>query len=119
MSAPLPPELSASSDLRYVRVARGSIYVDRDVSQLYLPNVDSVAALVREGRAFLLPLHGNGVGGLLLKVRNARGDRVLHAEEFLGTLGIAVNAPERSVVVRWDTAAAGLLLEGLPIDECK
>jgi hypothetical protein len=102
----------ASLDRR-IRISRGSIYLDRDLYDACLPGVSAVAAVVREGSAYLLPLRGPAAGGLLLKVRNARGDRVVHADEFLHTLGISSIAPERWVPVRWMPDMAGLLLEGV------
>ena len=101
----------------HIRIARGSIYLDRDLCAAYLPDVSALAAIAREGRAYLLPLRGPAAGGLLLKIRNARGDRVVHAEDFLLTLGISRDDPERQVAVRWAPDMAGLLLEAVaPVD---
>lgn len=108
-----PPLAEPAGDSRSVRIARGSIYLDRELCDLYLPGIESVAALSREGRVFLLPLRGTAAGGLLLKVRNARGDRVVHALEFLRTLGIDADTLEHRVPVRWASDVAGLLLEGI------
>ena len=94
-----------------VRIARGSLYLDRALCERYLPRVDSVALLLRDGRIALLPLHGTPGGGLLLKVRNARGDRVIHAPDFLRTLGIEESAAELQLPARWDDGAAGLILD--------
>jgi hypothetical protein len=119
MSPPSPPDIPGDlgvpgdSGVHRVQIARGSIYLDRDLCQRFLPNVSCVAAMVRDGQVYLLPLRGPAAGGMLLKVRNARGDRVLHADEFLRTLGISADAPERSVRTRWDSEAAGLVLEQL------
>jgi hypothetical protein len=99
-----PPE-------EYIRLARGSIYLDSALCAAYFSDTAALAAIVRDGHAYLLPLRGPAAGGLLLKVRNARGDRVVHADEFLLTLGIAGSAPERWVGVRWVPDMAGLLLE--------
>lgn len=96
-----------------VRIARGSFYLDRELCNLYLPGIESLAPLNRDGFVYLLPLFGTSAGGLLLKLRNARGDRVVHALEFLHTLGIDVESPERSATVRWVADLGGLLLEGL------
>jgi hypothetical protein len=94
-----------------VRISRGSIYLDCDLCAAYLADVSAVATIVREGRAYLLPLRGPAAGGLLLKIRNARGDRVVHAEDFLTALGVSICTPERNVAVRWVPDMAGLLLE--------
>jgi hypothetical protein len=94
-----------------VRIARGSIYLDRDLCERYLPAVAAVALLARDDKTFMLPLHGPTAGGLLLKVRNARGDRVVHATEFLQSQGITPDAPERSVLVQWAAEIGGLWLQ--------
>ena len=108
---------SSGPPVERIRLARGSIYLDRDLCAAYFSGTTALAAVVRGGRAYLLPLRGPAAGGLLLKVRNARGDRVVHADEFLLTLGIPGNAPERWVGVRWAPDMAGLLLEEVaPMD---
>jgi hydrogenase maturation protease len=94
-----------------VRIAHGSIYLDRDLCERYLPDVVMVALLVRAGKTFILPLRGPVAGGLLLKVRNARGDRVVHAAEFLSALGISPDAPGRQVLVQWAPEIGGLWLQ--------
>jgi len=107
------PETVEKSALHGIRIARGSFYLSRELCDLYFPSIQSVAAICSEGRVFLLPLQGSAAGGSLLKVRNARGDRVVHALEFLRTLGIDADTPELIVPVRWASDAAGLLLEGI------
>ena len=97
-----------------VRIARGSFYLSAELCALYLPGIDSIAPLAREGAVYLLPLLGTAGGGLLLKLRNAHGDRVVHALEFLRTLGLDADTPELNVPVRWASGLGGLLLEGLP-----
>lgn len=117
-STALPAQRSAEpagGETRYsVRIARGSIYLDLEACDRYLPGVVSVATVCRDGSVLLLPLHGAAAGGSLLKVRNARGDRVVHALEFLRTLGIDADTPELDVRVRWDAEIAGLVLQGIP-----
>lgn len=62
---------------------------------LYLPAegaarfpTGTAIALVREGQLWLMPVSHPGAGGLLLKWRNARGDRSVLVQELLpeGTL---------------------------------
>lgn len=95
----------------HVRILRGSIYIDRELYEQYMPEVSCVATVSRDGQVYILPLRGPAPGGSLLKVRNARGDRVVHADEFLNTLGLPAEAPERCVPVRWIAEMAGLRLE--------
>jgi hydrogenase maturation protease len=102
-----------TSPQRRVRVARGSIYLDSDLCAEFLGGAVSVAPLSMAGRASLLPLRGSAAGGLLLKVLNSRGDRVVHAAEFLRTFGVDFDTPECTVPVRWCPKSAALILEGL------
>jgi hypothetical protein len=104
-------EQDATAPEERIRLSRGSLYLDRDLCAAYFSQTSALAAVVRDGHAYLLPLRGPAAGGLLLKVRNARGDRVVHADEFLLALGIPSNAPERWVGVRWIPDMAGLVLE--------
>ena len=110
MSAASEP--SASPQLR---ISRGSFYLDCALCALYLPDIEAIAPLQRDGAVYLMPLLGTGGGGLLLKRRNARGDRVVHAQEFLQSLGIEPDDPERIVIVRWVSEMGGLLLTGLAV----
>lgn len=111
-SAPLS-EAAETSAHHSLRIACASLYLSRELCDLYLPGISAIALLNRDGCVFLLPLHGATAGGLLLKMRNAHGDRVAHALEFLRTLGIDADTPEHSYRVRWVPDIAGLLLEGL------
>ncbi|MCL6599583.1 hypothetical protein [Alicyclobacillus macrosporangiidus] len=45
--------------------------------------VGTAVALVRGDELWLMPVRHAGSGGLLLKLRNARGDRSLFVQEFL------------------------------------
>lgn len=112
MPASISPEPPAS-DLPTLGLARGSLYLSRELCELYFPGIASVALLQREGGVYLLPLRGAAAGGALLKLRNARGDRVVHAPELLASLGIRESDPERHLAVRWEAEAAGLRILGL------
>lgn len=45
-------------------------------------------------------------------MRNAHGDRVAHALEFLLSIGIDADSPEQTCTARWITEIAGLQLVG-------
>ncbi|ADG07182.1 hypothetical protein [Kyrpidia tusciae] len=67
-------------------------------------------ALVRGGELWLMPVSHPGAGGLLLKWRNARGDRSLFVEELLPE-GVEPGMREAS----WDGERAALRIPlGLP-----
>ena len=88
-------------------VHRGSIYVPAGICGKYFHGVEAVALLSRGNDIVLMPLHGEGGGGLLLKVKNARGDRVIHAREFLSSLDIREDIAF-DAAFRWDSELTGL-----------
>ena len=66
----------------HVQIRNGNIYIDASMSQRYFPNLHHIVLLKRDNQILILPVHHEGGGGLLLKIRNTRGDRVIHAQEF-------------------------------------
>lgn len=96
-----------------VSVARGNFYLSRELCDTYLPGVLSVALLVRDEEVMIVPLIGQSAGGLLLKQRNARGDRVIHAQEFFRNRNLPEAFEPRTVPVRWSREAAALVVAGL------
>jgi len=99
-----------------VSVARGNFYLSREICETYLPGVLSVALLVRDEEVMIVPLIGQSVGGLLLKQRNARGDRVIHAQEFFRSRNLPEELEARTVPVRWSREAAALVVSDLLVD---
>jgi len=97
-----------------VKIARGNIYLARETCEQFLAGIESVALLHRDAAVLVVPLQRGSAGGLLLKVRNARGDRVIHAQEFLRGNGFVEDFAERVVPARWDAASASLVLTGVP-----
>jgi len=93
-----------------VTIARGSVYLTRELCDRHLPGISNVALLQRDHALLVLPLQHTANGGLLLKQRNARGDRVLHAAEFLRAQGYADDAAPQTLPVYWDAAAAALVI---------
>lgn len=88
-------------------VHRGNIYVPAGIYGKYFHGVEAVALLIRDNDIVLMPLHSEGGGGLLLKVKNARGDRVIHAREFLSSLDIREDIAF-AAEFRWDSELTGL-----------
>ncbi|MDJ0753895.1 MAG: hypothetical protein QNJ45_10280 [Ardenticatenaceae bacterium] len=54
--------------------AEGYLRLTAEVAQTYFPE-DVLVPLVKEKELWLMPLRGAAAGGLLLKQRNAQGDR--------------------------------------------
>ena len=99
--------------LAEARVARGNIYLAREICDRVLAGIESVALVRRDAAVSIVPLQRGSAGGLLLKVRNARGDRVIHAQEFLRSNGFVDDAVDRVVAARWDPQSASLVLTDL------
>ena len=97
-----------------VTVARGNLYLSREVCDACFGGVESVALLERDGQLLVVPLTPQSGGGLLLKIRNARGDRVVHAQEFLREKGYLEDFQERSFSACWNADSAALAITGLP-----
>jgi hypothetical protein len=93
-------------------IARGNIYLPRAICDAYFAGISSVALIVREGAIQIVPLSRDSAGGLLLKQRNARGDRVVHAQEFMREKGYPELFEPRTVAVRWNGDLAALSIEG-------
>jgi hypothetical protein len=96
-----------------VFIGAGRVLVPRDTYALYLGGVDSAALIERDAQVLLLPLRGPVAGGMLLKQRNLRGDRVMLATDFLAQLGLDPFAAEAEFKVQWVAGAGALLIEGL------
>jgi len=90
-----------------LRIKDGSIYLDAAVYERYFRRIQSIAVVLREQRILLLPLRTLGSGGSIVKLRNARGDRVIHAREFLR--GLDLDDPEeRELEAEWDPELTAL-----------
>ena len=92
-----------------VRIRNGSLYLDAEVFEAFFAGRDAVAVLPRDEQIALFPLAPGSVGGSLAKVRNARGDRVIHAQELLRALEID-DADSHELPARWDHELSALLV---------
>jgi len=70
----------------------GRLHLSAELHAGPLRGCDAVALLADEDGWLLVPLHA-GAGGLQLKQRNARGDRVVECREFVRAQGIEDDAP--------------------------
>jgi hypothetical protein len=97
-----------------VSVLRGNIYLSHETCETYFPDVQCVALVQRDDAVAIMPLIRESGGGLLLKVRNSLGDRVIHAQEFFRDKGLLEDFEERRLPVRWSSELAALMLANLP-----
>ncbi|MBL8482492.1 MAG: hypothetical protein JNJ60_09860 [Rhodocyclaceae bacterium] len=95
-------------------VRAGNIYLSSECCAACLAGVESVAVLERDGKLMVVPLAAGSAGGLLLKRRNARGDRVIHAQEIFRRCGYRESFEECPISICWSAELAALLLDGIP-----
>lgn len=94
-------------------IARGNIYLSGKLVETYFKGIASVALIDDVDGILIFPLIHDSAGGQILKMRNLRGDRVVHAQEFFRTKGYAEADEEVECPVRWVTEKAALLIEGV------
>ncbi len=80
----------------------GYLVLASDVAREFFPS-DTLLALPRGDELWLLPTRGAAGGGLLLKQRNAAGDRSVLVREVLGDQRVASRCP-----AFWDDAQGAL-----------
>lgn len=108
-----PSPTGSDPGQRTVSITRGSIYLAREIYDAYFPAIQSVALIVRDDMPLIVPLIQESAGGLILKQRNARGDRVIQAQEFFRDKGYAEDFQEQTIAVHWNSEWAALALTGL------
>ncbi len=96
-----------SVDKPSIRIQNGSLYLDAELYDTHFRGRDSVGVMQREHRIAVFPLAPGSVGGSLAKVRNARGDRVVHARELLRALDLD-DGDAHELVAEWDAELSAL-----------
>ena len=99
-----------------VKIARGNIYIPHETYETYLKNIEAVALLPHENGILLIPLILDSAGGLLLKIKNLQGDRIVHAQEFFRNNGYLEEFEEKLYEVRWESERAALLIIGVALN---
>jgi len=84
----------------------GNLYLDSSLYETYFSSINSVVLIKREALFLLMPVQQAG-GGLLLKIKNAKGDRIIHAVEFFQQHGIETDE-EKVLEVEWSAELAAL-----------
>lgn len=97
---------AAPATVTGIALRGGRLHIPREVHERVLFSCESVALLARDDGWRLLPLRA-GAGGLQVKLRNARGDRVVEAQEFFRNQGIEDDVmPRRLLLVDLPAEAA-------------
>ncbi|WP_409347388.1 hydrogenase maturation protease [Mycolicibacterium mucogenicum] len=105
-----PPAPSDATDLTVEFTADGYLRLSAAVSAAHFPANVAVGA-VREDQLWLLPLRGPRNGGLLLKQRNAAGERAVLMRELLADI-----IPTGTRRAFWDAEAGALRI---PLEQQK
>lgn len=108
------PDNGLSATPQQITVVRGNLYLSREICETYLSDIEAIALLDREDKVLIVPLMPESGGGLLLKVRNAHGDRVIHAQEFFRDKGYLEDFESRIFPLSWSQESAALVLYNLP-----
>lgn len=90
------------SSIRLDISADGYLRLSREDAADFFPE-DTLLAMWRDGEFLLLPTRGAGAGGLMLKQRNADGDRSLLISEVFG-----FEMPTGTFSAVWDDGIGGL-----------
>ncbi len=93
-----------------LRIRNGSLYLDLELYQTYFKGLDSVILLRQNGKVLMMPVMHPGGGGMLIKIRNARGDRVIHAQEFFRDQGLD-EFIDQILPAHWNAEMAALEIE--------
>ncbi|GMG81483.1 hypothetical protein LNKW23_06960 [Paralimibaculum aggregatum] len=95
-----------------IAVRNGSVYLGHQAVATYFGGITAIIVLIRDGQLQILPVRQMAAGGCLLKIRNARGDRVASAPDVFAEHGLlAWQADDLEAV--W-SAEVGALVADLP-----
>lgn len=93
-----------------IHVRKGNLYFKASLYQKYFPDLQSAILMKKDKTLFILPVVNANAGGLLLKIRNAQGNRVIHAQDFFRENGIDEEL-DQMVPVFWDRDSSGLVVQ--------
>lgn len=104
------PTLHSQRPVACLHIRNGNFYLNASLYEQYFPKLHSVILMKKDRTLLILPVVNTGAGGLLLKIRNSQGDRVIHAQEFCRVYGIDEHFDQK-VSVFWDEKSAGLRIQ--------
>lgn len=97
------------SEALEVELRAGRLYVPVATYERALVGYPAVALLARDDAWWLIPLKG-GAGGLQLKLRTARGDRVVEAQEFFRAQGLEDTHEPRTLELEFEPSRGAFRL---------
>jgi hypothetical protein len=92
--------------MQQITLKNGNLYLDSELYNTYFNMINAVALLKQESTFLIMPVQQAG-GGLLLKIKNAKGDRIVHAIEFFQQY-ITVTDEAISLDVVWSSELCAL-----------
>ncbi len=90
-----------------ITIKDGAIYLPRALAETYFKGIDAVIVLIQQGELMVMPVHQATSGGSLLKVKNAAGDRVVHARDVFQDQDMLAFRAER-LTVQWQSEKGAL-----------
>ncbi len=96
------------SEKHTIRIADGNLYLDHALYETYFHTIETVILLSKPPHILIMPVLQSGTGGLLMKIRNTCGDRVVRINEFLENNEFPLHE-EMIIPVVWDTSLAALV----------
>ena len=93
-----------------VLLREGRLHIPAAVFDGHLAGSTAVALLARDGQWWLMPLLA-GAGGLQIKLRNPRGDRVVESQEFFRGQGWEDAAAAIEFTLQFDKSRGAFRLE--------
>ena len=91
-----------------VRIGDNNIYLSTQIHQTFFLNLETVILLKEVESIVIMPIQGSLYGGLMLKIINSKGDRVINAHDFFEHNQFSHLNGEYSV--SWDKDKMGLLI---------
>lgn len=92
-----------------VDIRRGAVYLSAELCETYFRGIEAVIVLIRDGALMVLPVRQMAAGGCLLKIRNARGDRVAAATDVFAANGLAELTAEGLAAI-WSASDGALVV---------
>jgi hypothetical protein len=98
-----------TTDVRQITIKQGKLYLSAELYNTYFAGRETAALIEKDGKLLLLPIFSEAQGGLLIKVINARGDRLVDAVDMLRRMNLDFDT--MSCNIAWSTDLAGLFIE--------
>lgn len=93
-----------------IHVRGGNLYLKSFLYEKFFPGIESAILMKKDEALSILPVANAYAGGLLLKILNAQGDRVIHAQEFFRHHGLDEQL-DQHVPVAWDATSSALMVQ--------